>query len=55
MERGRKRVRMCLLCVVLLAIVVGLFYYYYELQNQQKMTEGTLVSNVIEGAQQLCP
>ncbi|MGO5052673.1 hypothetical protein ACTQ6A_09170 [Lachnospiraceae bacterium LCP25S3_G4] len=43
MEHGRKKLRVCLICVVFLAIVVGLFYYYYDVQQSEMTGEGTLV------------
>lgn len=44
MEKAKKRVRICLLCVVMLAIIVGILYYYHELGDSGVKAEGTLVS-----------
>lgn len=46
MERGRKAIRICLLCAVLVAIVVGLIYYYHQMEHSQSISEGTLVQNL---------
>lgn len=35
--------RICLLVVVILAIIGGIFYYVNYLESQAKVTEGTLV------------
>ena len=43
MTEAKRRLRVCLLCVVLLAIVVGMFYYYYEANVSETISEGTLV------------
>lgn len=44
MEKAKKRVRICLLCVVMIAIVMGILYYYHEIGEQGMKAEGTLVS-----------
>ena len=46
MEKARKRIRICLTCIVLAAIGIGLFYYYYEIK-------GNLISNVEMGIKKL--
>lgn len=43
MEKAKKRVRICLLCIVVLAIVVGILYYYHDLEEPEIQAEGTLV------------
>ncbi len=35
--------RICLLVVVILTIIGGIFYYVNYMENQVKVTEGTLV------------
>lgn len=47
--------RICLLVVVILTIIGGIFYYVNYMESQVKVTEGTLVMedgdvNAIEGA-----
>lgn len=54
MEKARKKVRFCLLFVVLTAIVVGILYYFGQMQEQTQISEGTLVSNLGIGIEQLC-
>ena len=44
MEKAKRRVRICLLCVVVLAIVMGILYYYHELRNTEIQAEGTLIA-----------
>lgn len=53
MEKGRKRIHVFLICLVLLAVVVGLFYYYYEVQSEITSDEGTLISNICLGMRHL--
>ncbi|MEE1315173.1 MAG: hypothetical protein UHS49_05355 [Faecalimonas sp.] len=43
MEKAKKRIRFCLLFVVLAAVVVGILYYYGQLMEQSSVNEGTLV------------
>ncbi|MBQ8802504.1 MAG: hypothetical protein IJZ53_02565 [Tyzzerella sp.] len=54
MEKARKRVRICLLCVVLTAIIVGILYYYNELQDESIKGEGTLITVIDTGWSRLC-
>lgn len=44
--------RICLLVVVILTIIGGIFYYVNYMENQVKVTEGTLV---MEDGQQDIP
>lgn len=46
MEKAKRRVRICLVCVVMLAIVVGILYYYHDLGESGVQAEGTLISSV---------
>ena len=55
MGKGKKRIRICLICVVLTAIIVGLFYYYYQMQSRQEGMQGTLITNIGAGMRQLWP
>ena len=54
-EKGKRRIRICLLCLVLAAVVVGLFYYYYQMQSEQEGMQGTLITNIGAGMKQLWP
>ena len=45
MKKAKKRVRICLICVVMLAAIMGIFYYYHELGKEGIQAEGTLVRN----------
>ena len=44
MEKAKRRVRVCLICIVMIAAVMGIFYYYHELSKEGIQAEGTLVS-----------
>lgn len=53
MDRGKRRVRLCLFAVVLTAVVLGVIYYYVQGKEEMSM-HGTLVSNVgCNGAKRL--
>ena len=43
LEKARKRLRICLIAVVLLAIVAGCAYYFGK---ERDVTEGTLVKEI---------
>ncbi|MEF9945456.1 MAG: hypothetical protein RR869_08445 [Lachnospiraceae bacterium] len=44
MNKARRRLRVCLICVVMVAIVIGIFYYYYHMNRETTMNEGMLVT-----------
>lgn len=44
MEKARKRIFICLLCIVILAAIMGILYYYHGLNENKMQAEGTLVS-----------
>lgn len=44
MEKAKRRVRICLLCVVIVAVVMGILYYYHEMNEDGVQAEGTLVT-----------
>lgn len=46
MEEARKKIRVCLICVVALAVIVGVVYYVHDVKGKQVMTEGTLVERM---------
>lgn len=54
MEKAKKRVRICLLCVVMIAVFMGILYYYHELNEEGIQAEGTLVSASCKGWKQSC-
>lgn len=43
MEHGRRKIRICLLSIVIAAIVIGICYYYGSGEAKQNSTEGTLI------------
>ena len=46
LEKARKRLRICLIAVVLLAIVAGCAYYFGGFGKERDVTEGTLVKEI---------
>lgn len=44
MDKAKKRIRTCMVCVVLTAVVVGILYYYHETQDKSMSGEGTLIA-----------
>ena len=53
MEKAKRRVRICLLCVVIIAVVMGILYYYHGLNEERNVNEGTLV-NLCQNETILC-
>lgn len=49
MEEARKRLRVCLICVVALAVLAGAVYYFHDVRDSKNISEGTLVG-VTEGS-----
>lgn len=47
--------RICLLVVVILTIIGGIFYYVNYMENQVQVTEGTLVMEDAQEGQQTIP
>lgn len=43
MEAGRRKIRICLLSIVLAAVVIGIFYYYYDEAKAVSESAGTLI------------
>lgn len=43
MENGKRKIRICLLGIVLAAVVIGIFYYYYNGNTKVRSSEGTLI------------
>lgn len=43
MEEARKRLRVCLIFIVALAVVVGCIYYFGDAGKAENISEGTLV------------
>lgn len=43
MDNARRKIRICLVCVVTAAVIVGLIYYINEVKNSGGINEGTLV------------
>lgn len=43
MDEARKKLRICLLCIVIAAVIAGCIYYINEERTGQTIGEGTLV------------
>lgn len=43
MEKARKKIRVCLIFVVTLAVIVGIVYYFRDVRGSGQITDGTLV------------
>lgn len=43
MEEARKRLRVCLIFIVALAVLVGCIYYFGDTGKAEDISEGTLV------------
>ncbi len=43
MEEARKKLRICLFCVVATAVILGLIYYVSSMRVEDKISDGTLV------------
>lgn len=43
MDEARKKLRACLIFVVLLAVIIGCIYYFGEKSKKDHISEGTLV------------
>lgn len=43
MEEGRKKIRICLMGIVLAAVVIGIFYYYNNDAGAVTESAGTLI------------
>ena len=43
MEQAKRRIRICLICVVAAAVLTGMIYYFAECNAAERETEGTLV------------
>jgi len=46
MEKSRKKIRICLFCVVVMAIVIGITYYFYDVRGATQISQGTLIARV---------
>lgn len=43
MEEARRKLRICLIFVVALAVIVGCVYYFGDMKSRKSVSEGTLV------------
>ena len=53
-EKARKRLRICLIAVVILEIVAGCAYYFGEFGKERAVTEGTLVRGAHDSQGDVC-
>ncbi len=47
MDNARKKLRVCLICVVMAAVIVGFIYYFNDVRSQSTVNEGTLVKEEV--------
>ncbi len=47
LEEARRKLRICLVIVVMVAIIVGCVYYFGEVKNGSHVNEGTLVRRTV--------
>lgn len=47
MEDARRKIRMCLIFVVTLAVIIGLIYYFHDVRGNHGVNEGTLIKEEI--------
>ena len=47
MDEARKKIRMCLIFVVTVAVIIGLIYYFHDIKGNHGVTEGTLIKETI--------
>lgn len=52
MEEARRKIRICLVCVVTAAVIIGLIYYFHDVRGISSVNEGTLVF-ISEGVNRL--
>lgn len=48
MDAARRKLRICLILVVLAAVVVGVIYYFTDVYGHDQVSEGTLVRKTQE-------
>lgn len=46
MESSRKKLRVCLILVVLLAVLAGFIYYFADVRSTKEMEDGVLVRSL---------
>ncbi|MCI8885966.1 MAG: hypothetical protein HFG87_08305 [Dorea sp.] len=47
MDDARKKLRVCLICVVMAAVIIGFVYYFNDVRTRSAIDEGTLVRRYI--------
>ncbi len=43
LDEGRKKIRMCLIFVVTMAVIIGFIYYFHDVKGNHGVNEGTLI------------
>lgn len=51
MDEAKKKLRICLLCVVIAAVIAGCIYYIGKEHSEKIISEGTLVKREMEGGE----
>lgn len=52
MEDARRKIRICLVCVVTAAVIIGMIYYFRDVKGVSSVNDGTLVF-ISEGVKSL--
>lgn len=53
MDESRKKLWVCLFCVVMLAVAVGMIYYFSDYRNSAGMGDGVLITGMGIGWERL--
>lgn len=48
MEEARRKMRIFLICVVMLAVLVGIIYFFTDIYGSTNVNDGTLVKCLCE-------
>nr|WP_296267192.1 hypothetical protein [uncultured Merdimonas sp.] len=51
MDKARKKIRVCLICVVSAAVIMGFIYFFLSAGDSGSISEGTLVYQDMEETQ----
>lgn len=44
MEKARKKLRVCMICVVAAAVLIGIVYYFHDVKGNPEVSDGTLIT-----------
>ncbi|MGN1166549.1 MAG: hypothetical protein ACI4S2_09030 [Lachnospiraceae bacterium] len=52
MDEARKKLRICLIFIVAIAVIIGMIYFFSDMRNKNDVSEGTLVRQIETGTLQ---